>query len=76
MVHMGIVLGIITGIGADFTVDYFSRFVHALLSQLAFLNIAPNHFGYDGDGDHNQSIIIMGGTDCRSFDRSALSTDD
>lgn len=43
MVHMGIVLGIITGIGADFTVDYFSRFVHALLSQLAFLNIAPNH---------------------------------
>ena len=41
MVHMGIMLGIITGIGADFAVDYFSRFVHALLSQLAFLNIAP-----------------------------------
>lgn len=43
MVHMGMMLGIITGIGADFAVDYFSRFVHALLSQLAFLNIAPNH---------------------------------
>jgi hypothetical protein len=41
MVHMGIMLGIITGIGADFAVDYFSHFVHALLSQLAFLNLSP-----------------------------------